>query len=331
MTRSALVVNGMVKRFAVRDRGVRAQLTAVDGVDLTLAPGETVAVVGESGSGKSTLARCIARLVEPDAGRVMLDEVDLTGLRRRSLWQAYQRLQMVFQDPMTSLNPQMTVGETIDEPLRLHSRRSRQERRARVEELLADVRLDAALLGRYPRQLSGGQRQRVAIARALAVDPTYLLLDEPTSALDVSVRGQVLDLLSRLREERGLGYLLISHDLSSVRRMADRVLVMYLGSVVETGRTEDVFTNPQHPYTRALLSAAMSTQYGTTTERIRLRGEIPSPVHLPAGCRLASRCPEVQPSCHTARPPLLTVSGGPHLVACPVVLSGHPEVLSSIA
>jgi peptide/nickel transport system ATP-binding protein/oligopeptide transport system ATP-binding protein len=326
MTRPALVVNGMVKRFAVRDRGVRAELTAVDGVDLVVRPGETVAVVGESGSGKSTLARCIARLVEPTAGRVMLDDLDLTAMRRGSLWRAYHRLQMVFQDPMTSLNPKMTVGETIDEPLRLHTRRTKDERRARVEQLLGDVRFDVALLGRYPRQLSGGQRQRVAIARALAVDPTYLLLDEPTSALDVSVRGQVLDLLSRLREERGLGYLLISHDLASVRRMADRVLVMYLGSVVESGPTEEVFTHPQHPYTRALLSSAMSTDYGTTTERIRLRGEIPSPIHLPSGCRLASRCPQVEPSCRVDRPPLLVVSSG-HLVACPVVLASHQEAL----
>lgn len=325
---TALEVHGLVKRFEVRERGVRRELTAVDGVDLTVRPGRTVAIVGESGSGKSTLARCVARLVEPTHGRIVLDGTDLTELPRRSLWKAYRQLQMVFQDPMTSLNPRMTAAQTIEEPLRLHTERTRAERAAEVERLLIEVRMDPALGSRYPRQLSGGQRQRVSIARALAVDPSYLLLDEPTSALDMSVRGQVLDLLSRLRDDRQLGYLLISHDLGSVRRMADEVLVMYLGSVVESGPAEAVFSDPQHPYTRALLSAAMSAEYGVRTERVRLSGETPSPIALPGGCRLAGRCPIAEPQCHLERPALLHRTEQ-HRVACPVVLADRSQEVAT--
>ena len=312
-----LSVTGLVKHFPVTDRGHRAQLTALDGVDVTVRAGETVALVGESGSGKSTLARCIARLVEPTSGTVTLDSVRLTDLRQRSMWRAYRDLQMVFQDPLGSLNPRMTVRAIVEEPLRLHTGLRRGARQDEVRWLLAEVGLGPELLDRYPQQLSGGQRQRVGIARALAVDPRFILLDEPTAALDVSVRGHVLDLLIRLQRERNVGYLFISHDLEAVRHIADRVIVLYLGTVAEEGTAEEVFTRPRHPYTRALLSAAMTAQYGQRTRRIRLEGEIPSPIDLPAGCRLASRCPLAVPDCHRTAPELLSLSPT-HRIACPV-------------
>jgi oligopeptide/dipeptide ABC transporter ATP-binding protein len=313
-----LSVSGLVKRFPVRSRGRRALLTAVDGVDLELHAGETVALIGESGSGKSTVARCIARLAEPTGGEITLDGRSLSAAPKRSLWRFYGDLQMVFQDPSSSLNPRMSVRETIDEPLRLHTTLAPAERTATVGELLTQVGLRAELAGRYPRQLSGGECQRVAIARALAVDPKVLLLDEPTASLDVSVRGQILDLLARLQAERGLAYLFISHDLAVVRQIADRVIVMYLGEIIEDGSAEEVFEDPVHPYTRALLTAAPVPEYGHKPQRLRLRGEIPSPTDLPPGCRLASRCPRALPSCSHARPASIAVSST-HSARCPVV------------
>jgi oligopeptide/dipeptide ABC transporter ATP-binding protein len=315
-----LRVLGLRKEFRIRTGGHAKTLTAVDGVDLRVAEAETVALVGESGSGKSTVARCIARLVEPTAGQVLLGDVDLTAMPRRALTKAYGDLQMVFQDPMSSLNPRKTVEDTIADPLRLHFTMSRGERRQRVAQLVEYVGLTSAHLARYPRQLSGGQRQRVGIARALAVGPKVVLLDEPTASLDVSVRGQILDLLARVQAERSIGYLFITHDLEVVRKIADRVVVMYLGSVVEEGPTAEVFASPAHPYTRALLSSVPSAEYGAKKQRFPLKGEIPSPIDLPTGCRLASRCPLVRPSCTVAVPPLLTVTPG-HRTACPVLHS----------
>jgi oligopeptide/dipeptide ABC transporter ATP-binding protein len=314
-----LQVTGLTKEFRVTDRGHRATLTAVGGIDLTLQAGETLAVVGESGSGKSTLARCITRLIEPTSGEVRLGGTYLTSVPKNALWKTYRDLQMVFQDPNSSLNPRMSVRAIIDEPLRLHTDLDRRARARRVEELLADVRLDSALLERFPRQLSGGQRQRqrINIARALAVEPQVLILDEPTASLDVSVRRQVLQLLRRVQREHHLGYLLISHDLEVVRKVADRVAVMYLGKIVEQGTAAEVFETPTHPYTRALLSSAMVPEYGVVKERFGLKGEIPSPVDLPRGCRLASRCPLVQRSCVETYPESIELSGT-HQVACPV-------------
>ena len=314
-----LRVSALRKEFRIRTRGTSRTLTAVDGVSLDLYPGETVALVGESGSGKSTVARCIARLVEPTSGEVTLGGVSLTALPRGALREAYGDLQMVFQDPSSSLNPRMTVRTAIEEPLRLHFSLSRAEREDRVRQLIDAVELSGELLDRYPRQLSGGQRQRVGIARALAVEPKVVLLDEPTASLDVSIRGQILDLLGRLQREKGLAYLFITHDLQTVQAIADRVLVMYLGSILEEGPTQMVFDHPTHPYTRALLSSAPVPEYGRSKERFVLRGEIPSPIDLPTGCRLASRCPLAQARCSTSIPPLEAVSPG-HAVACPVVL-----------
>jgi peptide/nickel transport system ATP-binding protein/oligopeptide transport system ATP-binding protein len=314
-----LRVSALRKEFHIRERGAGRTLTAVDGISLDLYPGETVALVGESGSGKSTVARCIARLVEPTSGDVTLGGVSLTALPKSALPKAYGDLQMVFQDPTSSLNPRMTVRTAIEEPLRLHFTLSRAERDDRVRQLIEAVELSDGLLDRYPRQLSGGQRQRVGIARALAVEPKVVLLDEPTASLDVSIRGQILELLGHLQREKGLAYLFITHDLETVRAIADRVLVMYLGSILEQGPTEMVFDHPTHPYTRALLSSAPVPEYGRQKERFVLKGEIPSPIDLPTGCRLATRCPLAQARCSASIPPLVPVAPG-HAVACPVVL-----------
>lgn len=317
MTEPLLRASGLIKRFPpVRGRG-RA-LTAVDGVDLELRAGETVALIGESGSGKSTVARCITRLVEPTAGEITLDGRSLTAVSRSSIWRSYGDLQMVFQDPPASLNPRMTVRQSIEEPLRLHTSLDRTGRVSAVNELLSQVGLRADLADRYPRQLSGGECQRVAIARALAVEPKVLILDEPTASLDVSVRGHILDLLERVQDERGLAYLFISHDLAVVRHIADRVMVMYLGVVVEEGTAAEVFDQPAHPYTKALLTAAPVLEYGHRPQRLRLSGEIPSPTDLPAGCRLSSRCPLATPACSHAPPASIAISPT-HRSRCPVV------------
>ncbi len=318
MSTALLEVDGLVKTFPAAGRARGKVLTAVDGVTFDVQPGETVALIGESGSGKSTVARCIARLVEPTGGEVVLDGVDLTAVRRSQVWKRYGDLQMVFQDPPASLNPRMTVREIVDEPLQLHTGLDRAGRDEAVADLLGQVGLRAELSDRYPRQLSGGECQRVAIARALAVDPKMLLLDEPTASLDVSVRGQILDLLERLQAERDLAYLFISHDLEVVREIADRVLVMYLGVIVEEGTAADVFERPTHPYTRALLTAAPVAEYGHQGERFRLSGEIPSPSDLPSGCRLASRCPLAVAACHVQPPASVAVSAT-HSARCPVV------------
>ncbi|MDT7554552.1 MAG: oligopeptide transport system ATP-binding protein [Pseudonocardiales bacterium] len=322
MNDPVLRVEGLVKRFTLRSRGT--VLTAVDGIDLQVAAGETVALIGESGSGKSTVARCIARLVEPTAGEVLVAGRDLTAAPKSSVWRFYDDLQMVFQDPSSALNPRMTARQTIEEPLRMHTSSDRMTRAAAVDDLLDQVGLRRDLGERYPRQLSGGECQRVAIARALAVDPKVLLLDEPTASLDVSVRGHVLDLLERLQAERDLAYLFISHDLEVVRHIADRVLVMYLGVIVEEGTAVDVFERPTHPYTRALLSAAPVAEYGPRPPRLRLAGEIPSPTDLPPGCRLATRCPLALSACSNAPPPSIAVSAT-HFVRCPVV-AGTPSL-----
>jgi oligopeptide/dipeptide ABC transporter ATP-binding protein len=317
---TVLQVNHLVKDFPVRQRGTRRMLRAVDDITLTVKAGETVAVVGESGSGKSTLARCIARLIEPTSGSVTVGTTHVQELSRRDVRTVYSDLQMVFQDPNSSLNPRMTVRAILEEPLRLHTDLDADARMVAVRKALQDVDLDPALLDRYPRRLSGGQRQRIGIARALAVDPRVVLLDEPTASLDVSVRGRVLQLLRQVQRERQLGYVLISHDLQLVRAVADRVLVVYLGAMVEEGPAAQVFENPVHPYTRALMSAAPLPEIGPRPTRLRLIGEAPSPLQRPPGCRLAGRCPYAVETCHTTRPALLEVTPD-HRAACPVVLA----------
>ena len=295
------------------------KLVAVDGVDLALAPGETLALVGESGSGKSTVARCIVRLVEPSGGDVTIGGESILGLQPSRMTGVYRRIQMVFQDPNASLNPRMNVRRVLEEPLSLHLYLLRSERKARVSELIEMVGLTESHLDRYPHELSGGQRQRVGIARAIAVSPEIVILDEPTSSLDVSIRGQILDLLLGLQERLNLAYLFITHDLQVVQHVADRVAVMYLGGIVETGPTERLFADPKHPYPRALLSAAPVARWGVKRTRTRLAGEISSAIDPPDACRLAGRCPFAVPSCSVAKPPLIDIGDG-RAVACPIVI-----------
>jgi oligopeptide/dipeptide ABC transporter ATP-binding protein len=287
---------------------------AVDDVSLRIAPGETLGLVGESGCGKSTLARCVLRLVEPSAGHVRFEELELTSLDDETLRRQRRDLQMVFQDPTASLNPRLSVGATVEEPLRLHTDLEAAPRRARADEVLEEVGLGAELRDRFPHQLSGGQRQRVNIARAIATHPRLVILDEPTSALDVSLRARVILLLRELKRRRGMTYLFISHDLSTVRYLSDRVAVMYLGVVVEEAPAAELFAHPAHPYTRALLSAIPIPDPDVKPQRLVLAGEVPSPIDIPTGCRLRTRCPLAQPVC--AEPVLLREVAPGHTVAC---------------
>jgi oligopeptide/dipeptide ABC transporter ATP-binding protein len=295
---------------------------AVDGISLQIRRGETLGLVGESGSGKSTLGRAIVGLERPTSGSVFFEGIDLTSLGRSDLRQMRVRFQMVFQDPSASLDPRMRVGASVAEPLRIHSRGTRRERAKRVEELLELVGLRAHQADRYPHELSGGQRQRVGVARALSLHPDLLVADEPVSALDVSVQAQIINLLRRLQTELGLTYLLIAHDLAVVRHISDRIVVMYLGRVVEEAPAAALYATPLHPYTVALLSAVPIPDpvVESKRERIILRGELPSPSSPPSGCRFHSRCwlrdqlgkPE---ECSTIDPPLRQLALG-HTVAC---------------
>ena len=312
---SILSVSGLTKHFPVGYFPLRRTLVAVDDVSFELSRGETLGLVGESGSGKSTLARCVLRLIEPTSGEICFDGVSVTRLRAAELRALYRRMQMVFQDHGSSLNPRMSVRDTVTEPLKLHLREPRGAAELRARELMQLVGLSPAHLDRYPHQLSGGQRQRVGIARAIATNPDFVILDEPTSSLDVSVRGQILQLLRDLQSRLNLAHLFISHDLSVVRHVCQRVAVMYLGKIVEVGTTAQVFGNPQHPYTRALLSAVPAAVYGRRRQRIGLQGEIPSPIDLPPACRLYGRCPDAIEVCATRHPNLEALEQG-HLVAC---------------
>jgi len=321
-----LSVEGLVKHFPLG--GARAWLDrlggqaprsvrAVDGVSFAVAPGETLGLVGESGCGKSTVARSILRLVEPTAGRVIFGDVDLTALSAEPLRRQRRNLQMVFQDPTASLNPRLSVGRTVQEPLQRHTTLGAGERRARAAEVLAQVGLGAELVDRYPHELSGGQRQRVNIARAIATRPRFVVLDEPTSALDVSIRVRAILLLDELRSTLGMTYLFISHDLASVKYLAHRVAVMYLGTIVEEASTAELFTRPLHPYTQALLSAVPVPDPDRRHARIVLAGEVPSPIDILGGCRLRGRCPLAQPVC--AEPVTLRAVAPAHRVACHLV------------
>ncbi|MGV8950882.1 MAG: ABC transporter ATP-binding protein [Cypionkella sp.] len=279
---------------------------AVDDVSLHIERGETLALVGESGCGKSTLGRLIMRLIEPTSGAVMLGDDTITGLSEKRLMPLRRRVQLVFQDPFASLNPRMTVGQTIGEPLMLHNIVPEAARADRVRELLTSVGLSPQHMDRYPHEFSGGQRQRIVIARALASEPELIICDEPVSALDVSIRSQVLNLLADLQREFGFSYLFISHDLSVVRHIADRVAVMYLGRIVEIGDTEAVFRTPRHPYTRALIASIPQPSPANRETMQPLEGDMPSPLNPPSGCHFHTRCPFVQDLCRRERPALIS-------------------------
>lgn len=317
-------MNGADQLLELRDLHVHfgsesRPLRAVDGVDLSVARGESVGLVGESGCGKSTLARTIMQLEQPVSGTVLFKGSDvsgLTGARRKAF---VKNAQMVFQDPFGSLNPRMAVGAALREVLKVHHYGDTSRCAARAADLFEQVGLDPVYLERYPHEFSGGQRQRIGIARALAVEPDLILADEPVSALDVSVQVQILNLLLDLRKKLGLSYLFIAHDLAVVRYMCERIYVMYLGRIVESGPVEKIYTHPQHPYTRALLSAVPDVQRALNPEkgegRVVLRGDVPSPTETIPGCPFHPRCPEAQDRCRTECPALKTLSSG-HRAAC---------------
>jgi peptide/nickel transport system ATP-binding protein len=295
----------------------RGAVRAVDGVSFAIPAGKTLGLVGESGSGKSTVARTLLRLTEPSAGSFQLEGDDVFALPPGRLRRLRRRMQIVFQDPYSSLNPRMTVRQTLREPLAIHRLVPRPERDARVAKLLDEVGLDAELAGRFPHELSGGQRQRVGIARALSVEPVFLVCDEPVSALDVSVQAQVLNLLMDLKRARGLTYLFIAHDLAVVRHIADEVAVMYLGRLVERAPAPSVYAQPRHPYTRSLLSAVPVPDPAAPKQRIVLTGDVPSPASPPPGCPFHPRCPHPAKNeqCRTEAPALREITPG-HLAAC---------------
>ncbi|MDX1393069.1 MAG: ABC transporter ATP-binding protein [Gemmatimonadota bacterium] len=316
--RALLEVEGLETWFPFGSRWTtrRGWVRAVDGVDFLLARGEVLGLVGESGCGKTTLGRSVLRLVEPTAGRVRLDGTDILALRDRELRPLRRRMQIVFQDPYASLSPRLQIRRILAEPLLLYRLVSRSGVDDAVAALLSAVGLEPYFMWRYPHEMSGGQRQRIAIARALACEPDLLVADEAVSALDVSVQAQVLRILLELQRSRGIAMLFISHDLSVVERTADRVAVMYLGRIVEEGPTDAVIASPLHPYTQALLSAVPEPDPQGRGERVRLRGEPPSPTEPIAGCPFASRCPEAQAICRRAPPPALEPKREGHLAAC---------------
>jgi oligopeptide transport system ATP-binding protein len=335
MSAPLLSITGLTKHFPVK-RGVVFQSTvgtvrAVDGLSFDVAPGETLALVGESGCGKSTTGRMILRLIEASAGTIRVAGKDVRALSRRALRDLRRDLQIIFQDPYASLNPRLTVGETLAEPLRLHRLASGGELGRRIENLLSEVGLSPWHALRYPHEFSGGQRQRIGIARALASEPKLIVCDEPVSALDVSIQAQVINLLQDLKRKRGLSYIFIAHDLAVVRHIGDRVAVMYLGKIVELAPKRLLFARPRHPYTQALLSAVPVPDPTPRRARIRLTGDVPSPINPPAGCRFHTRCAYARNRCKVEEPLLrpmdetLGTEGG--TVACHFAETIVPPIL----
>ena len=320
MSEVLLEVRDLVKHFPV-GTGLRrssVSVKAVDGVSFTLHRGETLGLVGESGCGKTTTGRCVLLLERPTSGRIVFEGAELTTLPEKKLRAMRRRMQVIFQDPYSSLNPRMTVGQILEEPLKVHGLiADRKARTARVQELLGQVGLLPQHARRYPHQLSGGQRQRVGIARALAMEPTLIVCDEPVSALDVSIQAQIVNLLEDLQKRLGLTYLFIAHDLSVVRHISDRVVVMYLGKIAEVADRRSLYEDPLHPYTRALLSAVPipDPKLEARRERTVLRGEVPSALNPPAGCVFHPRCPIAVARCSAEIPPLREIRAG-HWAAC---------------
>jgi oligopeptide transport system ATP-binding protein len=319
MTDALLSVNRLTKYFPVIKGVVRArqvgEIKAVDGVSFDVNPGETLGLVGESGCGKTTTGRMLLRLLEPTAGQVSYRGIELTQLKRRDMDRYRRKLQIIFQDPYASLNPRITVGDAIREPLIAHGLADAKAARERALQLLDVVGLAPFHYNRYPHEFSGGQRQRVGIARALVLEPEFIVADEPVSALDVSIQAQIINLLGRIQAEFGLTFLFISHDLGVIRHISDRVLVMYLGKIVEMAAADALFTQPLHPYTQALLSAIPSARPGMAKKRILLSGDVPSPLNPPSGCRFHTRCPKAMPQCKAEEPLWKEVTNG-HYTAC---------------
>ena len=318
-----LKVDGLVKHFPITRGIFRRQVgtvKAVDGISFEIKGRETLGLVGESGCGKSTAARVILQLLQATSGKVYFKEQELTSISREDLRKRRPQMQMIFQDPQDSLNPRMTVGSIISEPLFEHQRIKVKQRRERVEQLLNAVGLDPYVTNRYPHEFSGGQRQRIGIARALALSPDFIICDEPIAALDVSIQAQVINLLEDLQEEYGLTYLFISHDLSMIRHISDRVAVMYLGRIVELASSQELYSNPLHPYTKALLSAVPVHDPVLEKKRKRtiLVGDVPSPASPPSGCHFSTRCPIAEASCFKVSPEWRQVSPD-HWVACHLV------------
>lgn len=309
-----VIVENLEKRFPVGRS--RASVHAVNGVSFSIKPGETLGMVGESGSGKSTIGRAILRLTEPSAGKVTFLGQDITHLDKRKIRVMRSDMQMVFQDPWSALNPRMRVGHLIAEPMKLHMEMSRSERQDRTEALARRVRLSPEFLTRHPSGLSGGQLQRVCIARAIATNPKLIVLDEPTSSLDLSVRAGILELLSELRDETQAALLFISHDLGTVKLISDRIVVLYLGRIVEEAPAEDLFENPAHPYSQALLSAHLPADPKISVARHMLHGEVPSPINLPTGCTFHARCPVAVDRCKTIVPAEEVVGTPDHRASC---------------
>lgn len=319
-----LKVENLVKHFPAGsgDRVVHA----VNGVSFSIAAGQTLGMVGESGSGKSTIGRTVLRLLRPTSGVVTFQGRDISGLPEKSLRPLRAEMQMVFQDPWAALNPRMKVRSLMEEPLLLHTKMSRAERRDYAHEMALRVNLSADLLTRYPSGLSGGQLQRVCIARAIATNPKLIVLDEPTSSLDLSVRAGILELLAELKEETGAAMLFISHDLGTVRLISDRIVVLYLGAFVEVSEVEDVFDDPAHPYTQALMSAHLPADPELHLQRHILEGEIPSSIDIPTGCPFSTRCPVALDQCRTQAPEMVSVNGAAHRASCLRIADGGNRI-----
>ena len=313
--KTLLEVEGLKKYFQV---GKGQTLKAVDDISFQIKKGQTLGLVGESGCGKTTVGRTLLRIYEPDAGEILFDGKDISRVSKKEAKELTRRMQMVFQDPYASLNPFFTVGEIVEEGMKIHKMyHSETERMERVYELLEMVGLNKDHANRFPHEFSGGQRQRVGIARALALNPEFIVCDEPISALDVSIQAQVVNMLMKFQEEMDLTYLFIAHDLSMVRHIADQTAVMYLGTMVEYGSTRDVYEHPVHPYTRGLLSAVpvADPDYEKAHNRIPMDGEVPSPINPKPGCRFCARCRKATAQCHKETPKLRDVGGG-HMAAC---------------
>lgn len=331
MTTPILTVSRLVKHYQ-KDRSIverlsgkpQATVHAVNDVNFTIGRGETLGLIGESGCGKSTLGRAVLRLHEPTSGSVHFDGSDITALSDKAMVKMRSRMQIVFQDPYASLNPRRTVKEIVGLPLSIQGQDTPAEVNERVQSMLRRVGLRADQFGRYPHQFSGGQRQRIGIARALITRPDLVICDEPVSALDVSIKAQILELLADLKSEFGLTYLFISHDIAVVGYLADRIAVMYLGEIVEIGPTREVMESPMHPYTQALMSAVPRVGAGAKRQRIILRGDLPSPLNPPAGCKFHTRCPQAMPECAVTVPKSATVNAhGTHQVACHLYKNRH--------